>query len=87
MASPPPMPGAKMVAVWPEFPMPRKIRELNAELRASGAIVRSGRGSHTVWKHYAAGVRITMSGHAGDDAKPYQERDLQVFLEAVRKAR
>ena len=62
--------------------VPRKIRELIADLRAAGFEDRGGRGSHRNFRH-PSGVRITISGRSGADAKPYQERELQRALEAA----
>ena len=43
--------------------------------------MRPGKGSHTVWKHTALpGFEITLAGKDGDDAKPYQEKDVQNLL-------
>lgn len=54
--------------------MPRKIRELRADLRKAGFSFRPGKGSHTVWTHVALpGFAVTLSGHDGDDADRYQE--------------
>lgn len=55
--------------------MPRKIRQLIADLEAAGFINRGGKGSHRNFEK--DGVRITISGKPGDDAKPYQERDVK----------
>ncbi len=64
--------------------MPRKVRELIRDLKQAGFMDRGGRGTHRNFKH-PAGTRITISGKPGDDAKPYQERDLQRALkEAAR---
>jgi predicted RNA binding protein YcfA (HicA-like mRNA interferase family) len=57
--------------------MPRKIRDLIQDLKKAGFIDRSGKGSHRNFKH-PSGVRITISGKTGGDAKKYQERDLQL---------
>ncbi len=62
--------------------MPRKVRELVRELESVGFVRRGGKGSHRNFKH-ASGVRITISGNLGDDAKPYQERDVEKALEEV----
>lgn len=51
--------------------MPEKIRELIKELEAAGFINRGGKGSHRNFLH-PIGVCLTISGRAGDDAKPYQ---------------
>lgn len=65
--------------------MPRKMRELKAGLLQAGFVWRPGKGSHTRWSHPdAPDVRVTLSGHDGDDADVYQERDLRA---AVRKVR
>jgi predicted RNA binding protein YcfA (HicA-like mRNA interferase family) len=59
--------------------MPRKLRELFAELKKAGFIDRGGKGGHRNFKH-PTGVKITLSGKLGDDAKPYQERDVRRAL-------
>lgn len=66
--------------------MPRKIRQLKAELRAAGCEMRPGKGSHTVWGHALVPYAVTLSGADGDDAKPYQEREVRHLLDLVRKA-
>jgi predicted RNA binding protein YcfA (HicA-like mRNA interferase family) len=60
--------------------MPRKIRELIRDLEKAGFIARGGKGSHRNFKH-GKGIKITISGNAGDDAKPYQERDVARAVE------
>jgi predicted RNA binding protein YcfA (HicA-like mRNA interferase family) len=52
--------------------MPRKIRELEAELQRAGFIKRPAKGSHRKWIHPKASV--TISGHPGNDAARYQEQ-------------
>lgn len=56
--------------------MPRKIRELIQDLRRAGFVNRGGKGSHRNFEH-TSGQRITISGKSGDDARPYQEREVQ----------
>jgi predicted RNA binding protein YcfA (HicA-like mRNA interferase family) len=63
--------------------MPRKVRELVRDLERAGFVNRGGRGSHRNYLH-PRGVRITISGGLGDDAKRYQERDTE---KALREAR
>jgi predicted RNA binding protein YcfA (HicA-like mRNA interferase family) len=66
--------------------MPRKIRQLLADLRRAGfeQLPRRGKGSHTVWSHpLAREVQPTIAGQEGDDAKPYQEREVRAALAAV----
>lgn len=62
--------------------MPRKVRELMAALRSAGFIDRGGKGGHRNFKH-PSGIRLTLSGKPGGDAKPYQERDV---LKAIAEA-
>jgi predicted RNA binding protein YcfA (HicA-like mRNA interferase family) len=60
--------------------MPRKIRELKADLRRARFIPEPGKGSHVVWRHHESAARVTLSGGDDDDAKPYQERALRQAL-------
>jgi predicted RNA binding protein YcfA (HicA-like mRNA interferase family) len=66
-----------------EFGMPKKIRELKSMLQRAGFVMRAGKGSHTVWSHAKLKESITVSGRDGDDAKPYQEKDVR---QIIRKA-
>jgi len=63
--------------------MPRKIRALIAELKASGFIDRGGKGSHRNFVH-PKGVLLTLSGNNGSDAKPYQEKLVTKKIEVSR---
>ena len=66
--------------------MPPKIRELKSELRRAGFVMRIGKGSHTVWMHPdLPDVQLTLSGHDGDDAHRYQERDVRDILARLHK--
>ena len=56
--------------------MPKKIRQLKRLLRKAGFTFRPGKGSHTVWSHPKATKPVVLSGNDGDDAKPYQEREV-----------
>jgi predicted RNA binding protein YcfA (HicA-like mRNA interferase family) len=60
--------------------MPRKLRELKSDLRRSGFVPEPGKGSHVVWRHHGSAARVTLSGGDGDDAKPYQEREVRKAL-------
>jgi predicted RNA binding protein YcfA (HicA-like mRNA interferase family) len=64
--------------------MPRKVRQLIADVEKAGFVNRGGRGSHRNFTH-PQGLRVTISGGAGDDAKHYQERDVRRVLDAVKK--
>lgn len=68
--------------------MPRKIRQLKSELRKAGFVEQKdrGKGSHARWYHPSAPDPIvTLAGHDGDDAKPYQERDVRQAISRVRQ--
>ena len=63
--------------------MPRKLRQLMADLEKVGFVNLGGKGSHRNFTH-PKGLRVTISGGAGDDAKHYQERDVRRALDAVK---
>jgi len=66
--------------------MPRKVRQLKADLRRAGFVSapKRGKGSHSVWLHpLAPQNEVTLAGHDGDDAQPYQEREVRRALDAV----
>lgn len=66
--------------------MPRKIRELLQDLRAAGfSEISAGRGSHRKFLHPRYRGAVTLSGQLGDDAKPYQERQVRRAIEEVRQ--
>ena len=54
--------------------MPRKIRDLIADLQKAGFVNRGGKGSHRNFEHPKVVRPITISGKLGDDAHHYQER-------------
>ena len=62
--------------------MPPKLRELIRELEAAGFANRGGKGSHRNFQH-PKGPSVTLSGSAGADARPYQERRVRVEIEAL----
>ena len=64
--------------------MPPKIRELLRDLKSAGFKDRGGKGSHRNLMH-PSGIRITISGSTGADAKPYQEKAVRTALEKVSK--
>ena len=66
--------------------MPRKIRQLIADLQEAGFVNRGGKGSHRNFEHAPSGIRITLAGQAGADAKIYQEKEVgQAIEKATRK--
>lgn len=63
--------------------MPRKVRQLIADLERAGFVNRGGKGSHRNYAH-PKGPRLTLSGAPGDDSKRYQELEVRQKIEAVR---
>jgi len=63
--------------------MPRKIRDLIRDLEKAGFVNRGGKGNHRNFKH-PGGIRITISGNTGHDAKRYQEREVERALREVK---
>ena len=59
--------------------MPKKIRDLESELKRAGFIWESGKGSHRKWRH-PKGILVIMSGNAGHDAKRYQEKQVTLAI-------
>lgn len=72
-----------MVPYWYYVPMPLKIRDLIKSLEKSGFVMRGGKGSHRNYRH-PAGINITISGQTGDDAKPYQVKDVKRAIELTK---
>jgi predicted RNA binding protein YcfA (HicA-like mRNA interferase family) len=64
--------------------MPRKVRQLIAELEQHGFENRGGKGSHRNFTH-TSGVRITLAGQLGDDARNYQERDVVLAIQKAKE--
>ena len=67
--------------------MPRKVRELEADLSKEGFIRQAGKGSHRRWTHPLSPGHVIISGNASSDAKPYQEREVRQAIEQVREAK
>ena len=65
--------------------MPRKIRELIAELERAGFVDRSGKGSHRVFIHKNCPFSVVISGKYGADALPYQEKAIKRALREMKK--
>ena len=62
--------------------MPRKVRELIADLERAGFYLRKNKsgGSHRRYQH-PKGPRVTLSGKRGDDAHQYQEKEVKKAIE------
>ena len=65
--------------------MPRKIRELIAELEKTGWRVQpGGKGSHRKFAHPRSPRKIIVSGASGADAHHYQEKLVKSAIREVR---
>lgn len=60
--------------------MAQKVRQLIRALEQAGFVNRGGKGPHRNFEH-PKGIRVTLSGNAGDDAKPYQEKQVALAVE------
>jgi predicted RNA binding protein YcfA (HicA-like mRNA interferase family) len=65
--------------------MPPKIKQLIKDLERAGFVNRGGKGSHRNFVHPKVSKPITISGKLGDDALPYQERDVKKAIEESKK--
>ncbi|XZE22048.1 type II toxin-antitoxin system HicA family toxin [Pirellulaceae bacterium SH449] len=65
--------------------MPRKIRELIADLESAGFENRGGKGSHRNFTHPKVTGIVTISGKLGDEAKKYQERIVKFAIQESQK--
>ena len=65
--------------------MPKEIKELKKLLRKVGFTEKPAKGSHTKWSHPLLSGKIILSGKDGDDAKPYQETDVEQAIEKIRE--
>jgi predicted RNA binding protein YcfA (HicA-like mRNA interferase family) len=67
--------------------MPRKVRELVRDLLDAAFYEISGgeKGSHRKFTHVRYPGAVTLSGGLGDDAKPYQERQIRRAIEEVQE--
>ncbi|MCB8752318.1 type II toxin-antitoxin system HicA family toxin [Planktothrix agardhii] len=62
--------------------MPRKIRELKAQILREGFIYlpKRGKGSHQRWRHPLLRKTLTIPGKDGDDVPFYLEKQLEKLL-------
>jgi predicted RNA binding protein YcfA (HicA-like mRNA interferase family) len=64
--------------------MPKNIRELLQDLKSAGfEEIPGGKGSHRRLSHPRFRGAVTLSGQLGDDAKPYQEKQVRRAIEEV----
>ena len=64
--------------------MPRKMRQLIAELESAGfARVPGGKGSHRKFRHARFPGSVILSGGDGEDARHYQEKQIRNAIREV----
>ena len=64
--------------------MPRKVRQLVADLEAAGfAIIPGGKGSHRKFRHEKFAGAVLLSGKDGEDAHHYQEKQIRNAIRAT----
>jgi hypothetical protein len=68
--------------------MPPKIRNLKSDLGKAGFFWEPGKGSHTHWIfEQDPTIRVLLSGGDGDDAKPYQVKDVRQAIKKAKESR
>jgi predicted RNA binding protein YcfA (HicA-like mRNA interferase family) len=66
--------------------MPKKVRELKKALLKAGFTWSPGKGSHTRWRHELLPDHpLTLSGKDSDDARLYQEREVELRLRLLKE--
>lgn len=62
--------------------MPRKIRDLKAQIACEGFVYlpKRGKGSHERWRHPLLRKTLTIPGKDGDDVPLYLEKQLAKLL-------
>jgi len=64
--------------------LPRKVRDLIRDLNRAGfREISGGKGSHRKFTHPRFAGAVTISGNPGDDARPYQEKQVQRAIDEV----
>jgi len=69
--------------------MPRKIRDLKAQIAREGFVYlpKRGKGSHERWRHPLLRKTLTIPGKDGDDVPPYLEKQLTQLLSELDELR
>jgi predicted RNA binding protein YcfA (HicA-like mRNA interferase family) len=62
--------------------VPKELAQLLTDLAKAGFVNRGGKGSHRNYEH-PCGYRLLVSVHKGE-AKPYQQRDVEAAIKAVK---
>ncbi len=66
--------------------MPRKLRQLIADLQQAGFVHVGTTGSHRKFRH-AGGTTVILSGQTGADAHHYQEKDVKAAIAATKETK
>jgi predicted RNA binding protein YcfA (HicA-like mRNA interferase family) len=64
--------------------VPRKLRSLITNLEKAGFQNRGSEGSQRNFEHHK-GLRVTLSGKPGDDARHYQKKEVRTKIEEALK--
>ncbi|MCY7393189.1 MAG: type II toxin-antitoxin system HicA family toxin [Leptolyngbyaceae cyanobacterium CAN_BIN12] len=69
--------------------MPRKIRELKAQIVHEGFVYlpKRGKGSHERWRHPLLNKTLTIPGKDGDDVPLYLEKQIEKLLILLQESR
>ncbi len=66
--------------------MPRKIRQLIADLETAGFVLTpGGKGSHRKFRHARFPGSVILSGKDGEDARHYQEKQVRNAIHETSK--
>jgi predicted RNA binding protein YcfA (HicA-like mRNA interferase family) len=66
--------------------VPRKIRQLVTDLETAGfVVVGGGKGSHRKFRHPRFRGAVILSGHDGEDARHYQEKQVRNAINESKK--
>lgn len=65
--------------------VPRKLRQLIADLEREGFVRVATRSSHRKYRH-AAGTTVILSGQTGADAHHYQEKEVRRAISEAKTA-
>ncbi|WP_036488206.1 type II toxin-antitoxin system HicA family toxin [Myxosarcina sp. GI1] len=62
-----------------------KIRKLKSKLSKAGFVClrNRGKGSHRIYRHPNCSVFVIQSGQDGQDAKPYQIKNVRLALQQI----
>lgn len=72
-----------------ELRMPRKVRELKAQIAREGFVLlpKRGKGSHQRWRHPLLNKTLTISGKDGDDVPPLSGKTVVNVTQQARTVR